>query len=382
MRTLALLTNGGDTCSLNAVIKSIRDNALKAGYTRVLAFKDGFKGINDGILELLTWFHIDERQGGTILRSDRWSPRSDIEKESITEKLLRNEIDTLVVVGGDGSLSATRELYDFVLQTGASINILGFPRTIDNDIRTSTFDGETEVAVCPGYPSAALKIANLTTQLRTTAMSSKRAFVIETMGRDSGWLAAACSLGGAEIVLLPEYRLNDTDWDRLVERIARFYVDQGHIIIGVSEGIYFDDEQIIDAAMGPRRLGGVGVDVAKRLNERLRMALGDRWNGIRYQQSGYIPRMGPPSAYDLNLASALGIKMQTMLKEKRSGEFPVVTTATNASELSNHLASRPLSEVEKSYFPIEAFYDSETFTIRHAGIDFLQTMTPEKGGGV
>lgn len=347
---------------------------------RILGFKDGYQGVLDNSVELLTWTHIDPTQGGTILRSLRYAPRTDEERQMILDRLRELEVDTFVAIGGDGSLAATKALNDYASTSRVPINILGFPRTIDNDIRTETLEGDTELALCPGYPSAALKTAKLTTALRTTAMSSKKIFVLETMGRDSGWLAAACALGGAELILLPEYNLTEDDWQRCSERVARFYRDQGHVIIGVSEGIFLEGEQIMDAAMGPRRLGGVGVDVAKKLKDYLEKILGRDSFGIRYQQAGYSPRMGRPSKYDLDLASALGQQIRSMLRDDRSGEFPVVSQLVDRSRLAEHLASRPLGQIEKSRFPTSTFYDSERFCLERPAIDFLQTITAEPVG--
>lgn len=378
MRTLALLTNGGDTCSLNAVIKSIRDNALSAGYTSVLAFKGGFQGIVKNSIKQLTWAPIDPEQGGTILRSQRYAPRGNSEKQEIIEKLLELEIDTLVVIGGDGTLSATRELYNYIKSNKYPLYILGFPRTIDNDIKTTTYDGQVEVALCPGFPSAALKIARLTSALRTTAISSSKIFILETMGRDSGWLASACILGGAELVLIPEYKLLEEDWERLYERVARFYRSQGHVIIGVSEGIEIEGKQVMDAAMGPRRLGGVGVDIAHRIQAGLAKLLGEDKFEIRYQQAGYIPRMGEPSKYDLYLANALGTAIGYALEEKRSGEFPVISQVVNENELINKIKYLHLSKIEKSYFPINSFYTKDKFCLTHAAIDFFRKIIDSK----
>ena len=268
MRTLAILTNGGDTCSLNAVIKTIRDNAIAAGYPRVLGFEDGYQGIMRKSVKLLTWEPIDPHQGGTILRSQRFGAGEDEEKKAVFETLKDLEVDVLVAIGGDGSLTATKELYVWPEAKNYRTRILGFPRTIDNDIRMNTFEGNTEVSLCPGYPSAAMKIARLAKDLRTTAMSTRRIFTIETMGRDAGWLAAAASLGGAEFILIPEVELGEQDWQRFYDRVAKLYQIHGHVIIAVSEGFKLAGEQLA-AEFGPRKLGGAGVRVAKMVEEGL-----------------------------------------------------------------------------------------------------------------
>ena len=371
MRTLAILTNGGDTCSLNAVIKSIRDNAIAAGYPRVLGFEDGFRGIMKKAVKLLTWEHIDAGQGGTILRSARDSPHTDEQKKNVFDTLKELEINALVVIGGDGSLGATRDLYEWSGAKDYNIQILGFPRTIDNDIRTNTFEGNTEVALCPGYPSAALKIARLTKDLRTTAMSTRRIFTIETMGRDAGWLAAATILGGAETVLIPEVELTKDDHDRLYDRVAKLYGTHGHVIIAVSEGFKIEGKQEMDAAFGARKLGGAGVRIAKMVEQ----GLGARGLSVevRCQHADYIPRMGSPSAYDIRFAAVLGDQIFSMLEDGRNGELPTPIRVAKSDGLNaSSISHIPLSRAGQLFFPVKDFYDLGEFNVTDSFIDFLK----------
>jgi len=369
MRTLAILTNGGDTCSLNAVIKSIRDNAIAAGYPRILGFEDGYLGIKNRCVKLLTWEHIDPERGGTILRSHRYAPRSDDEKSVVFKTLGELEVNVLVAIGGDGSLSATKDLYQWRDANSYGVGILGFPRTIDNDIRTNTFEGNTEVALCPGYPSAALKIARLAKDLRTTAMSTRRIFTIETMGRDAGWLAAAAILGGAELVLIPEVELTSDDWERFYERVVKLYRIHGHLIIAVSEGFKFEGAQQKDGEFGPRKLGGAGVRVAKAVEE------GIQKRGlsveVRCQHGDYIPRMGSPSAYDIKFASALGQEIRAMLEDGRDGELPVPIRVPSITQIQASVSRIPLDRIGHLRFPAKDFYDAKEFCATDSFIDFL-----------
>jgi 6-phosphofructokinase len=370
MRTLAILTNGGDTCSLNAAIKSVRDHAIRAGYTRVLGFEDGFSGIRERSVKLLTWEPIDPHQGGTVLRSQRWAPTSDDEKRALFAILADLEVGVLVVIGGDGSLAAARDLHQWLSAKRHLIRVLGFPRTIDNDIRTTTLEASTEVALCPGYPSAAFKIARFAKELRTTAMSSRKIFIMETMGRDAGWLAAAAALGGAELVLIPEVTLSDADWERFYERVAKLYSIHGHVIIAVSEGFRIDGCQEMDAAFGPRKLGGVGIKVAKRVESALKArGIGA---GVRYQQAGYIPRMGSPTLYDIELASALGRKLGDLLEEGCNGELPVPARTSSIADLQANVSSTPLASVGQFFFPALAFYHREGFGVTDTFLDFVK----------
>ncbi|HEY6351420.1 MAG TPA: 6-phosphofructokinase, partial [Candidatus Angelobacter sp.] len=156
-------------------------------------------------------------------------------------------IDVLVVIGGDGTLQATKMFQGWVQQNLASrvfrpFEIMGFLKTIDNDIRTYTHFEGVEVSLCPGFPSAVRKIASCAEDLRVTARTAERAFSIETMGRDAGWLAAATTFGGTEILLVPELTeiwvsLKDKPiLHSLVESIADFYAKNRNVLIGVAEG--------------------------------------------------------------------------------------------------------------------------------------------------
>jgi 6-phosphofructokinase len=279
MKTLAILTNGGDTCALNASIRSIRDNAYDAGWKKIYGIRRGYQGLVDGWIEDITHKEIDPRIGGSCLGSLRVSPtkkeqpvlgskqpaagekhatagKKDDPPYGIDDQRCREmatflsdyKIDVLVVIGGDGTLQATKMFQGWVQQHLASrefrpFEIMGFLKTIDNDIRTYTHFEGVEVSLCPGFPSAVRKIASCTEDLRVTARTAERAFSIETMGRDAGWLAAAATFGGAEILLVPELtkiwkdlRIDKPILHSLVESIAGFYSKNRNVLIAVAEG--------------------------------------------------------------------------------------------------------------------------------------------------
>jgi 6-phosphofructokinase len=269
MKTLAILTNGGDTCALNASIRSIRDNAYDAGWKKIYGIRRGYQGLVDGWIEDITHKEIDPRIGGSCLGSLRVSPtkkspvsdskqptagKEDIPYgidnqrcEEMATFLSDYKIDVLVVIGGDGTLQATKMFQGWVQQNQASrkfrpFEIMGFLKTIDNDIRTYTHFEGVEVSLCPGFPSAVKKIASCTEDLRVTARTAERAFSIETMGRDAGWLAAATTFGGAEILLVPELTKIWSSLKQrpilyeLVESIADFYAKNRNVLIAVAEG--------------------------------------------------------------------------------------------------------------------------------------------------
>jgi 6-phosphofructokinase len=190
------------------------------------------------------------------------------------------------------------------------------------------------------------------------------------MGRDAGWLAASASLGGAEFILVPEVNMDQEDWGRFYDRVLKLYQIHGHVIIAVSEGFRIEGRQQMDAAFGPRKLGGVGVLVAKMVEK----AVTDRGHPleVRYQQAGYIPRMGSPTNYDVQLAGALGNEIGLMLKEECSGEMPVPSRVSGPKEPLSNINRIPLTEVSQCFLSAPDFYDQDRFCVNTSFIGFIR----------
>ena len=129
------------------------------------------------------------------------------------------------------------------------IPVIGFPKTIDNDLRTRTkhtFNGkEIEASICPGFPSAARSILEFSHRIRTTAESHARIIVLEVMGRDAGWLTGTASYGGAEIALVPEFEITKEKKEQFFETVKERYYNSPRkcLIIAVSEGARWYDEK-------------------------------------------------------------------------------------------------------------------------------------------
>ncbi len=313
MRTVGILTNGGDTCALNASIKSIRDNVYRAGYKKIYGIRRGYQGLIDGSIDDITHREIDVRIGGSCLGSLRTSPTDWVSEEKrhkiseerclqMAECLSDYNIDVLVVIGGDGTLQSTRSFQTWVRQKHEEggfreFEIIGFPKTIDNDIQTFTnFEG-IPISLCPGFPSAVKKIVSCIEDLRVTVRTAERAFTVETMGRDAGWLAAAASFGGAEIVVLPEHvaiygRKKDLNRQQsreslevsrrlmldLTDQIEYFYRNNRNVLIAVGEGFdpcvkikeYQDYKTLIEGLYGSRKKVGANELVAMLVSPALR----------------------------------------------------------------------------------------------------------------
>lgn len=307
MKIAGILTNGGDTCSLNALLRYSRDALRDEGFTKIYGFEGGYQGLVTSTYRDTINAHIDPYSGGTFLLSLRDSPTpspTDIAKMELKSEEDKKEeealwsaklqgalntlkelyIDVLVVLGGNGTIAATA---DFAKHVPSEHKLICLPRTIDNDVNTYTlhlFEGnEIQTALCPGYPSAAEKIVRAARELRTTAASTKRIFTLETMGRDAGWLALASTLGWAEIVNIPEVNLvsdkgeneknkemlkqqgrnlpqAEIDVEQLCKIVAEWYNrgESRNLIIGVSEGTMENCQQITLTQYGARKLGGAG----------------------------------------------------------------------------------------------------------------------------
>ena len=162
----------------------------------------------------------------------------------ILRNFARYKIDVLVTIGGDDTNGAAKKLYET-----EGIPVIGFPKTIDNDLRTHTIfhhqGKEIESVLCPGFPSAAMTVAGLTAGLRTTAESHSRIIVMEVMGRDAGWLTGAASFGGAKLGLIPEVEITRERKEKLFAAIKEAYLNSKKkcLVIPVPEGVRWYDEK-------------------------------------------------------------------------------------------------------------------------------------------
>lgn len=389
MQNLAILTNGGDTCALNATIEAIKREARKIGFGKVIGIEGGYHGMLYNNFQFLAG-RVDKRMAGTILRSLRESPCKleggkyviDGDKvDRMVKFLAEHEVDVLVVIGGDGTLQATKMFHQTV-QDKYKFKIMGFPKTIDNDIRTkSTFEG-VEVSLCPGYPTAARKIAQVAEDIRTTAISAQRVFGIETMGRDAGWLAAASAQGSPDMILIPEVPLDEKAKERLLKRIEDLFRSSLNYVFVVSEGTRWADEkgeivQIKTIEFGPRKLGGVADKIVKFIEAELK----DKFDyatpfEVRPHHSDYVPRVGSPCEYDLKLVDVLAERLRILLEGEKYGKVPVLRTVVPYDQLDlEHTAALDIDDMGPMLFPKRDFYDERRLLTNKAFSKFLRTIT-------
>ena len=306
---IGILTAGGDCPGLNAAIRAVVRCASSNG-VEVLGIRNGYQGLFDNDVEPLTRATVNGilPRGGTILGTSRFNPAKDEQSiPQIIENCKTHQLSGVIVVGGEGSLSAARDLYrDHQMQ------IVGIPKTIDNDICGTdyTFGFDTAVSV----------VTDAIDRLHSTAESHHRVMVVEVMGRHTGWIAAHGGIaGGADAVLVPEhpFRISRV-CDLLMKRKTQ---GRAFSIVVVAEDAHpHPDEDFLTQAQGASmyrhdRLGGIGEALAAEI---------ERCTGIqtRVTKLGYVQRGGSPTAFDRILATRFGIKAFEMV---RAGEWGHMT---------------------------------------------------------
>lgn len=285
MRRIAVLTSGGDGPGLNPCIRAVTRMGIHLG-AEVLGMRRGFAGLIAGeVVEL------DRRavggvmgRGGTLLGTAR-CPEFLAEKgqREALRTLNRLGVEGLVVIGGNGSLTGALQLHRL------GFPVVGVPATIDNDVNG------TDIAI--GVDTALNTILDAVDRIKDTASSHQRAFVIETMGRNSGYLALVSGLsGGAELALIPEV---ETPMEEVARVIEDAYVrGKAHCIIIVAEGWKPGTQTLVNYLEGQRE--ELGFE-------------------IRLTVLGHIQRGGKPLAFDRLLATRLGAAASRALIEGQRG---------------------------------------------------------------
>lgn len=385
-KTLAILTGGGDTPALNSSIESIRNRASLLGY-RVYGIRKGWKGLlGDGDIVDLSHQPYDGWYGGTALLSSRTNPfPSKKNPESRVPQVLRNleryGIDVLVSIGGDDTNGAAKRLYET-----EGIPVIGFPKTIDNDLKTRTMhfvnDHILEAVLCPGFPSAAKAIAEFTANIKTTAESHQRIMVMEVMGRDAGWLTGTTTFGGATMALVPEVHMTRERKDLFFELVKENYMrhPKKALIIAVSEGVRWYDEakdavDVVYASsetdeFGHPRFGGISGVIASEITQKLGLE-------ARAQITGYYPRAGQCRNYDRRLTQTLADKVVELLLNKDYGKMPVMKKIVPFQELEEFNTSAiDMGDIGNQPLPLE-YYDLDEFTFSDLYSDFLRNILRE-----
>ena len=290
---LGVLTGGGDCPGLNAVIRAVVRNGADGHNDQVVGFRDGWRGVLEDDCAELT---IESTRGllprgGPILGSSRTNVyKRENGVEMVRQTLGRHGLDGLIAIGGEDTLGAAHHLNQ------DAINVLGVPKTIDNDL------GATDVTF--GFDTALQVATEAIDRLHTTAESHHRILVVEVMGRHAGWIALHSGLaGGADVILIPEIPFDIEEVCRLVER--RQARGRNFSIVVAAEGAIPKEGTMAVSTgqvdeFGHPRLGGIGHSLEREIEERTGFE-------TRATVLGHVQRGGTPTAYDRVLATRLGL---------------------------------------------------------------------------
>jgi 6-phosphofructokinase 1 len=300
---VGVLTGGGDCPGLNAVIRAVVTKGVNAYGHDFVGFRDGWKGPIENLTMPLGLGEVDGivARGGTILGSSRTNPfKIDDGPDKIRKGLSDNGCDALVAIGGEDTLGVATKLAEL------GVDVVGVPKTIDNDLSGTDFTF--------GFDTAVNIATEAIDRLHTTADSHHRVLVVEVMGRHAGWIALHSGMaGGASVILIPE---QPYDIDRVCEYVNRRYeLGTAPIVVvaeGASpkEGTLSTKEGELDA-FGHVRLVGVGEQLASAIEERT-------GHESRSVVLGHLQRGGAPTAFDRWLATRFGLHAITAVHD---GDF-------------------------------------------------------------
>ncbi|MGI6034700.1 MAG: 6-phosphofructokinase [Limnochordia bacterium] len=278
MKCIGVLTSGGDAPGMNAAIRAVVRTGLHAG-VKVIGVRRGYYGLIHGEFQVMTPRSVADiiHRGGTVLRTARSEEfTTPVGQQLALEKIKQQQLEGLVIIGGGGSMRGGLVLSDL------GMPVIGVPATIDNDLVG------TDVSI--GFDTATNTVVDAINKIRDTATSHERIYVIEVMGRDSGFIALYSGLaGGAESILVPEIPF---DLDDVCRRIVTGYKrGKAHSIIVVAEGAY--------GAPGAAKNGeSAGFRVGKFIREKTGFE-------TRITVLGHLQRGGTPTVQDRILASRL-----------------------------------------------------------------------------
>jgi phosphofructokinase-like protein len=337
---IGVLTGGGDCPGLNAVIRAVVRKGVGVYGYEFVGFRDGWKGPLEGLTLDLGIAQVRGilPRGGTILGSSRTNPfKVDGGVDLIRENLHALGVDALVAIGGEDTLGVATQLHEL------GVNVIGVPKTIDNDLNATDYTFGFDTAV-----NIAMEAID---RLHTTAESHHRALIVEVMGRHAGWIALHAGLaGGANVILIPEQRFS-------IERVCAYvesrFQSQYSPIIVIAEGATPVEGQLLTLekgvdAFGHVRLGGIGEWLAGEIETRT-------GKEARTTVLGHIQRGGTPTAFDRVLATRFGLHAIDAVKAEDWGKM-VALQGTEIVRVPLEAATQTLKTV-----PFEFYAEAEVF---------------------
>lgn len=354
-KKVLVLTGGGDCPGLNAVIRAVVKRASQEKDWEVWGSIEAYNGV---LLDPQEIVRLDEAavsgihyRGGTILGTTNkggpfswpvqeadgsWTMKD--RSDELIDRLKVLGIDAIISIGGDGSQKISQKLFE------KGLNIVGVPKTIDNDLSATDYTF--------GFQTAVQVATESFDKLVTTAESHSRVIIMEVMGRDAGWIALHTAIaGGAEVCLIPEIPY---DIDKIMERVhARYQQRRGFVNIVVSEGAKPKGGDVVASKVGEAgykhaRLGGICYRLKEQLIEAGCKA------SIRETVLGHLQRGGTPVAFDRILASQFGVKAFEMVLKGQFGRM--------ASYKEHRIVDVSLKEATESY----NFIKTDSFLVETA----------------
>lgn len=297
---IAVLTSGGDSPGMNAAIRAVVRTGIYHNLD-VIGVHSGYQGLLEKKLLPLNLKSVGGimQHGGTLLmtsRSEEFKTKSGVKKAA--NILRESQIDVLIVIGGDGSMAGAQDLYQL-----EGFPVICLPATIDNDLYGTD--------MCIGVDTALNTVISAIDKIKDTASSHRRAFIIEVMGRNCGYLALMSGIaGGVEYIIVPEFPVNLEDVSNKLKK--GYQRGKSHCIVLVAEG------------------AGDVYDIGKFLEDKIGFEM-------RVTVLGYLQRGGFPSAFDRIIASRLGSAAVEQLLKKYDHHM--------IGLLGNEIKTIPLAEV-------------------------------------
>ena len=327
---VGILTGGGDCPGLNAVIRAVVRKGIFHYGDEFIGFMEGWRGVVEDKTMKLDLDAVSGilPRGGTILRTSRTNPAKKTDGiERCVATLKVHGLDALIAIGGDDTLSVAKKLNE------KGVNVVGVPKTIDNDLAGTDFTF--------GFDTAVNIATEAIDRVHTTAEAHNRVMVVEVMGRDAGWIAIQSGVaGGADVILIPE---TPFDIDEVSETIRQRHARGRYFsIVVVAEGAKFAPGKgggdLVTQAKGTDefghvRLGGIGNAVSSEIEKRTGFE-------TRAVVLGHIQRGGSPSAFDRMLATRYGLGAIDMVHRAEFGRM--------AALRGNKIISVPLTEALSS----------------------------------
>jgi len=300
MKKIAVLTSGGDAPGMNACIRAI----VRSAYNKdllVYGIQYGYSGLIKNNIKIIKPEDVGNtiHVGGTFLKTARSKEFFTREGRKIAyQNLKKNNIDGLIVLGGDGSLTGANIFYK-----ENKLSVIGVPCTIDNDIYGTDYS--------IGFASARETVVEAIDKIRDTAASHERIFIVEVMGRESGSLALESGIAaGAELILIPEKKYSISD---VTKKISKINIEKKSIIVVYAEGCKFGS--------------------LKKLSKSIKSKIKD--SNVRYSILGHIQRGGTATPSDRILGSILGNQtIECILKNKKNVMVGLVNNKIVLNDLS------------------------------------------------